>query len=173
MPIYTRTGDKGETSLYGGKRISKADCQVETYGTIDELTSFIGLLIIKIKKVNDKKLLIDIQKDLYRIMGFLSGAKIDLSTLKTKVIDFEKQIDSIEKKLPKLHKFILPGGNEISSLFHVVRVLCRKAERRNIDFFNQSTIGSQQLAIIKYLNRLSDLFFVMARKYGQRREVVL
>ena len=181
MPIYTRTGDKGETSLYGGKRISKADCQVETYGSIDELTSFIGLLVSKVKKSNDKELLINIQKDLYQIMSFLSGAKIDLSVLPTKVINFEKQIDSVEKKLPKLNKFILPGGNEISSLFHVVRVLCRKAERRNIDFFNQpfdfaqdkSTINNQQLTIIKYLNRLSDLFFVMARKYGQRQEVVL
>ena len=158
MPIYTRTGDKGETSLYGGKRISKADCQVETYGSIDELTSFIGLLVSKVKKSNDKELLINIQKDLYQIMSFLSG-----------------------EKLPKLNKFILPGGNEISSLFHVVRVLCRKAERRNIDFFNQpfdfaqdkSTINNQQLTIIKYLNRLSDLFFTLARKYGQRQEVVL
>src|SRR3989344_3918100 len=116
MSIYTRTGDLGTTSLFGGKRISKADCQIETYGSIDELTSYIGLVVVKLKNTQDKNLLIQIQKDLYQIMSFLSGAKIDLFFLEKKVLVFEKTIDEIEKKLPKLNKFILPGGNEISSL---------------------------------------------------------
>lgn len=173
MPIYTRTGDAGTTGLYGGKRISKADCQIETYGSIDELTSYIGLVVVKLKNNEESDLLIEIQKDLYKIMGFLSGAKTELSSLEKKVTEFEKNIDLIEEKLPKLNKFIIPGGNEISSLFQILRVLCRKAERRNIDFFNKSKITDNELIIIKYLNRLSDLFFDLARKYGKDNEVVL
>ncbi|MDO8741848.1 MAG: cob(I)yrinic acid a,c-diamide adenosyltransferase [Candidatus Roizmanbacteria bacterium] len=173
MPIYTRTGDSGMTGLYGGKRISKADCQIETYGSIDELTSYIGLVVVKLKNKEEADFLVEIQKDLYQIMGFLSGAKINLSALEKKVTKFEKRIDLIEEKLPKLNKFIIPGSNEISSLFQILRVLCRKAERKNIDFFNKTTISGQQLTIVKYLNRLSDLFFDLARKYGKNNEVVL
>jgi len=173
MAIYTRTGDAGTTGLFGGKRISKSDCQIETYGSIDELTSYIGLLVVKLKNKEESDLLVDIQKDLYKIMGFLSGAKADLLSLEKKVTQFEQKIDLIEKNLPKLNKFIIPGGNEISSLFQIVRVLCRKAERRNIDFFNKRKITINELRIIKYLNRLSDLFFDLARKYGKDNEVVL
>ena len=173
MSIYTRTGDAGTTGLYGGKRISKADCQIETYGSIDELTSYIGLVVVKLKNKKETDLLVEIQKDLYQIMGFLSGAKTDLLFLENRVLTFEKNIDLIEEKLPKLTKFIIPGGNEISSLFQILRVLCRKAERRNIDFFNKTTINDDQLITIKYLNRLSDLFFDLARKYGKNNEVVL
>lgn len=206
MPIYTRTGDAGMTGLFGGRRISKADCQVETYGSIDELTSYIGLVVVKLKNIpvvarfaknklknertngytrsnfnyegykKDANFLIEIQRDLYQIMSFLSNAKIDLSFLEKKVKEFENKIDSIESKIPKLNKFIIPGGNEISSLFQILRVLCRKAERRNIDFFNNPSTSlrtNQQLTIVKYLNRLSDLFFDFARKYGKNNEVVL
>ncbi len=173
MSIYTRTGDSGTTDLFGGKRISKANCQIETYGSIDELTSYIGLVVVKLKDKKDADFLVKIQKDLYQIMGFLSGAKNELSSLGKKVEEFEKKIDLIEEKLPKLNKFIIPGGNEISSLFQILRVLCRKAERRNIDFFNKRNIGDNELLIIKYLNRLSDLFFDLARKYGKDNEVVL
>jgi len=173
MPIYTRTGDSGKTSLYGGKRISKADCQIETYGSIDELTSNIGFVVVKLKDKKERDFLITIQKDLYKIMGFLSGAEIDISYLEERVLKFEKKIDSIEKGLPKLNNFILPGGNEISSLFQILRVLCRKAERRNIDYFNKNNIGEKELLIIKYLNRLSDLFFDLAREHGKKDEIVL
>ncbi len=166
MSIYTRTGDFGTTSLYGGKRISKADCQIETCGSIDELTSYIGLAVIKLKDKKEADSLVEIQKDLYKIMSFLSGAKIDLSPLEKKVIEFEKRIDLMEEKLPKLNKFILPGGTEISSWFHILRVICRRAER-NVVRFNNNII------IVKYLNRLSDLLFVMARNYGKSKEVVL
>jgi len=178
MSIYTRTGDSGMTGLYGGKRISKANCQIETYGSIDELTSYIGLVVVKLKNNEESDLLIGVQRDLYKIMGFLSGAKTELSFLEKKVTEFEKKIDLIEEKLPELNKFIIPGGNEISSLFQILRVLCRKAERRNIDFFNSTSLklrgaSKNELMIIKYLNRLSDLFFDLARKYGKDNEVVL
>lgn len=173
MPIYTRTGDSGTTGLFGGKRISKADCQIETYGSIDELTSYIGLVVVKLKNKDDKELLIQIQKDLYQIMSFLSGARVDLLFLENQVLIFEKTIDEVEKKLPKLNKFIIPGGNEISALFQILRVICRKAERKNIDYFNLKQITDNELRIIKYLNRLSDLFFTFARKYGKDNEIVL
>jgi len=173
MPIYTRTGDAGTTGLYGGKRISKADCQIETYGSIDELTSYIGLVVVKLKNNEESDLLIGIQKDLYKIMGFLSGAKTDLSSLENQVIFFEKTIDRIEKNLPKLNKFILPGGNEVSALFHVLRVICRKAERIMVDYYENNLTMKQLNNVLIYLNRLSDLFFDLARKYGKNKEVVL
>ena len=164
MSIYTSTGDDGTTGLYGGKRISKADCQIETYGSIDELTSYMGLVVSKLKNKKEKDFLVEIQKDLYKIMSFLSGAKIDLSLLEKKITLFEQEIDQMEKKLPKLNKFIIPGGNEISSFFQILRVFCRKAERKN---------AGSQLIIIKYLNRLSDLFFDMARFHNKEKEVVV
>ncbi|MFA5770589.1 MAG: cob(I)yrinic acid a,c-diamide adenosyltransferase [Patescibacteria group bacterium] len=173
MPIYTRTGDLGTTSLYGGKRISKADCQIETYGSIDELTSYIGLVIVKLKNKKEVLFLIEIQRDLYKIMGFLSGAKTDLFFLKNKVLIFEKTIDEVEKKLPKLNKFIIPGGNEVSALFHILRVSCRRAERIFVEYFNNNRTMKQSNNILIYLNRLSDLFFDLARKYGKDNEVVL
>ncbi len=166
MSIYTKTGDDGTTSLYGGKRLLKSNLQVEAYGSIDELTSFIGLVKDKIKDKNDKLFLISLQKDLYQIMGFLSGAKLDLKFLEKKVLTFENKIDELEKKLSKLNRFILPGGTEISSWFQILRVICRRAER-NVVRFNNNII------IVKYLNRLSDLLFVMARNYGKNKEVVL
>jgi cob(I)alamin adenosyltransferase len=166
MSIYTRTGDFGTTGLYGGKRILKSDLQVEAYGSIDELTSYIGLIVVKLKNKKDADLLIEIQKDLYQIMGFLSGAKIDLSPLEKKITKFEQKIDLIEKKLPKLTKFILPDGTEISSWFHILRVICRRTERNVVGFNNN-------IIIVKYLNRLSDFLFVMARNYGKNKEIVL
>ncbi len=167
MPIYTRTGDSGTTALYGGKRLLKSDLQVEAYGSIDELTSFIGLVVNKLINRKDKFFLISLQKDLYQIMAVLSGANIDPKFLfEEKVLTFENKIDELEKKLPKLNKFILPGGTEISSWFHILRVICRRAERNVIRFDNN-------IVIVKYLNRLSDLLFVMARTYGKNKEIVL
>ena len=167
MPIYTKTGDNGTTALYGGKRLLKSDLQVEAYGSIDELTSFIGLVVNKLINRKDKLFLISLQKDLYQIMAVLSGANIDLKFLfGEKVLTFENKIDESEKKLPKLNKFILPGGTEISSWFHILRVICRRAERNVVRFDNN-------IIIIKYLNRLSDLLFVMARTYGKDKEIIL
>ncbi len=167
MPIYTKTGDKGSTSLFGGKRILKSDWQIEAYGSIDELSSFTGLVAVKITNKIDRGFLINLQKDFYQIMASLSGAKIDLGFLEKRILDFEKRINSIDKKIPRLKRFILPGGTESASWFHILRVICRRAERKVIKF------SQKELQIIKYLNRLSDLFFTMARKYGQKNEVVL
>lgn len=173
MPIYTRTGDAGTTGLFGGKRISKASCQVETYGSIDELTSYTGLVVVKLKNKKEANFLVEIQRDLYKIMSFLSGAKIKMTFLDKKVLVFEKTIDEIEKKLPKLNKFILPGGTEISALFQILRVICRRCERILVKYFEKNQTMKQSNNITMYLNRLSDLFFDLARKYGKDNEVVL
>jgi len=173
MAIYTKTGDNGTTGLYGGKRISKASCQVESYGSIDELTTFIGMTVTKIADKKNKQLLTDIQRDLYEIMSYLSGAKINLSFLDKKTTTFEKNIDEIEKKLPTLTKFILPGGSEQSSWLHISRVKCRRAERIIIDYFNKKDVTEDEFKIIKYLNRLSDLFFDLARLYNKGEDVIV
>ncbi|OGK40694.1 ATP:cob(I)alamin adenosyltransferase [Candidatus Roizmanbacteria bacterium RIFCSPLOWO2_01_FULL_37_12] len=172
MAIYTRTGDKGETSLFGGKRISKSSFQVEAYGSVDELTSFLGLVAAKIKKHNFN--LLEIQKDLYKIMAFLAGAKTDLSFLENKVKNVENEIDRMDKKLPKLTKFILPGGTELSSWFHILRITCRRSERSTVRFFSSNSTIQQynNITILKYLNRLSDLFFTLARFHNKRKDVL-
>ena len=167
MSIYTKTGDDGTTAIYGGKRLLKSDLQVEAYGSIDELTSFIGLVLNKLINRKDKLFLISLQKDLYQIMAVLSGANIDSKFLfGEKALTFENKIDELEKKLPRLNKFILPGGTETSSWFHILRVICRRAERNAVRFNNN-------IIIVKYLNRLSDLLFVMARTYGKNKEIIL
>lgn len=171
MPIYTRTGDKGTTSLFGGKRISKTDMRVEAYGSVDKLTSFIGLTVIKIKDKNDKKLLITIQKALYEIMAYLASAKVDIAYLSSQVKQFEQYIDKLTSRLPKLNRFILPGGTETGSWFHILRVAAREAERRVVAVFLKHPSKKTEL-VVQYLNRMSDLFFMLARKYAKGKEVV-
>lgn len=168
MPIYTKTGDGGTTSVYGGKRILKSDLQVEACGSVDELSSFIGVLIAKIKNKGDKIFLTEIQKDLYQIMALLSGAKIKNFKVGERVKKIEQKIDLISSKLPKLSQFILPQGTETSALFQVVRTVCRRAERRVVKLSKLPTSNLQHpTSIITYLNRLSDLFFVLARFYNK------
>lgn len=172
MAIYTRTGDKGTTSLFGGKRVSKSNIQVEAYGSIDELSSFLGLTISKLTTKSQKLFLIAIQKDLYKIMAYLASAKEDLRFLDNRVVEFEKKIDEIEVKLPKLTRFILPGGKELSSWFHILRVTCRRSERNVVRLNNNVTMKQfNNAVVIKYLNRLSDFFFTLARWYGRKSEI--
>jgi len=170
MVVYTRTGDDGTTTLIGGKRVLKCDPQVEACGTIDELSSFIGLIIFIIKDKDQKKLLTAIQKDLHRVMAFLAGGEIDLPTggLENRVLEIEKLIDDLEKKLPKINKFILPQGNEAFCWFQIIRTTCRKAERKIVYFFHFNNDIKNSKSIIKYLNRLSDLFFVLGRTYNKK-----
>ncbi|KKQ24484.1 MAG: Cob(I)alamin adenosyltransferase [Candidatus Roizmanbacteria bacterium GW2011_GWC2_37_13] len=166
MPIYTKTGDKGTTSLFGGKRVSKSDLQIEANGAVDELTSFVGLVTTKVKDKKTRQFLVSIQKDLYKIMSCLSGMKINLQYLDISIKGFEDKIDQLDKKLPRLNKFILPGGTEASAWFQILRVVCRRAERKVVAI-------KQYNNIIIYLNRLSDLFFTLARFYNRGREVVV
>lgn len=157
MSIYTRTGDAGTTALFGGRRVSKSDPRVNAYGSIDELSAFIGLLIAKIPSAADRQFLTNVQKNLYLIMSGLSGAPMKNSIIEDGVKKLEKKIDEVDLKLPKLARFILPQGGEVSALAHIARTVCRRAERE-----------VTQLPIIQYLNRLSDFLFVLARSYSKK-----
>ncbi|MFA5135953.1 MAG: cob(I)yrinic acid a,c-diamide adenosyltransferase [Patescibacteria group bacterium] len=171
MAVYTKNGDKGKTTLFGGKTILKSDLRVEAYGTVDELSSYIGLLSIKVNKKKDSNLFILIQKDLYHIMAYLALGNTDLSSLSTHIKRFEKIIDSYETVLPRITKFILPQGTELSVEAHICRTICRRTERAVVRFFYSSKNSGQTL-IIPYLNRLSDLLFTLARAYNTK-EIVL
>jgi len=174
MPIYTKTGDDGMTSLYGGKRILKSGLRVEAYGSVDELTSFIGLLITKIHDPADKRLFTNVQKNLYLVMSVLTETNNNIQPLEEMVKKFEQKIDFLEKKLPKLNRFLLPQGTETSCLFHITRTICRRSERNVVCFLKNHETMKQfnNVTIIKYLNRLSDLLFIMARKYNPK-EILL
>jgi len=172
MAIYTRTGDDGTTAIFGGRRISKANTQIDILGTIDELSSFLGLVSSFIQKEKEKEFLISIQKDLYEIMSFISGGINNLLILKNRIKEFEISIDLEEKKLPKINHFIIPGGSKISSWLHILRTTTRKTERRMVSYY-ETEKKEDILLTIKYLNRLSDLFFVLARKHGQDKEIIL
>jgi cob(I)alamin adenosyltransferase len=169
MKIYTKTGDKGQTSLLGGTRISKSHPRIETYGTIDELNSFIGL--VRDQAVNEKRrdLLKEIQDRLFTIGSHLA-ADPNKSTKKvpdllvTDVELLEQEMDKMDAELPELRFFVLPGGHESVSFCHLARTVCRRAERLIIAFSEDEPVED---LIIKYLNRLSDYLFVLSRKMAQ------
>jgi cob(I)alamin adenosyltransferase len=165
MKIYTKGGDKGQTSLIGGKRVPKYHERIEAYGTVDELIAYIGLLRDSLNDINHKNLLIQIQDRLMTAASLLatdsdqdkkSLPKID----EEDIVYLEKAIDRMEKDLLPLHTFILPGGHSVVSICHVTRTVCRRAERITVKLTEIS--GSDEL-IIKYLNRLSDFLFVFSR----------
>ena len=171
MSITTKTGDSGETSLIGGTRVLKYHPQVEAYGTIDELNSFIGLLRSFDLNSEIKNTLLTIQKQLFTIQSSLalepdiSKRKYDCSKinlLKTEDLNFiENEIKLIEKGIPPLKSFIIPGGNNVISYCHIARTICRRAERIVV-LLSQNT--NVEVNVHKYLNRLSDYLFVLARK---------
>lgn len=168
MAIYTRTGDDGTTALFGGKRLSKADLQVEAYGCLDELTTTLGVLIAHLPDKTESPFIEDIQRDLYVIMGFLANAPTELEKQKSKIVLFEKKIDALTKKLPQLTHFILPGGSLASCWAHMARVACRRAERSIVKYFQKKLVLNKNefLIILEYVNRLSDLLFTYARFFN-------
>ena len=167
VKIYTRTGDKGETSLFGGKRVPKNDARIEAYGTIDELNSHLGLCrsAWPASPIDDR-----IQSDLFDIGAFLAApddARFH-SVPSSRIDDLERTIDAMENELDPLKTFIVPGGAEAASRLHVARTVCRRAERRVI------AIGESSAAMqttIAYLNRLSDFLFVAARLANRKHGV--
>ena len=163
MPIYTRTGDKGRTSLMSGQRVLKSDLRVETYGTIDELNSTIGVVIAEVQSYSSKLKveLVKIQNDLLEIGSALADTKSQpLKRLGKRVKEFENFIDEMTEKMPPLKNFILPGGGKLGAMLHLARAVCRRAERRIVTLNNQAAIDNN---IIVYINRLSDLLFTMSR----------
>ncbi|CAI9679737.1 cob(I)yrinic acid a,c-diamide adenosyltransferase [Elizabethkingia anophelis] len=169
--IYTKTGDKGETALYGGTRVSKASARVEAYGTIDELNAFIGIAKSHIDDSDCLKQLAEIQYDLFTLGSeaatpidkvYLANGKSRLPvTIKEEDISkLEVWMDKMDESLEPLQFFILPGGGKAATFLHAARTICRRAERGMV-FLNETE--EVRLELIKYLNRLSDYLFVMAR----------
>lgn len=165
MKIYTKTGDQGKTSLFGGRRVSKDDLRVEAYGTVDELNAAIGLLR---SAVTDQKILADllrIQSELF-VMGAHLAADPGKPLLKMPSLDeamitsLEHNIDAMEGDLQPLRHFLLPGGSEAIARTHLCRTISRRSERRVVSLSHQDQVNPY---MIQYLNRLSDYFFVLSR----------
>jgi cob(I)alamin adenosyltransferase len=173
MKIYTRTGDTGETSLLGGERVSKASLRVETYGEVDELNASLGVASAEVQHPQIQTALKEIQHDLFSLGARIAHPDGEPSSQKVElgiqdVEGLEKQIDRFESGLPKLDHFILPGGSKASALLHQARSICRRAERTLVTLAGKDKVPSISLA---YLNRLSDLLFVMARLENQHQSV--
>lgn len=174
MKIYTKTGDSGETSLIGGKRVSKAELRISAYGTVDELNSYLGLL--RDQPVNKSRLevLTEIQDRLFTIGSLLAcpepTATFKLPQLSENDVSWlEIEIDKMDKTLPAMRSFVLPGGHQSVSFGHITRTICRRAEREVVTLAQHETVDS---LIIKYLNRLSDFFFVLCRKMAAELKII-
>ena len=175
--IYTRTGDFGETSLFGGKRVWKSDDIVDLYGLIDELNSFMGLIVNIVTVVEVQEFLREIQKELFIMGSFFAGENVHLHQMKHRVEEMEARIDKMDDTLPSLHQFILPGGTKLASLIHVARSVARRVERKAVYVLKQCpdhpAIEKKQMeSIIQYLNRLSDFLFIFARFVNKQENVV-
>ena len=175
MKIYTKTGDKGDTGLIDGSRISKSDLRIMAYGEVDEANSHIGLIISNIEKnsiFDDvKKILLNVQQDLFVLGAELANPntlKDDNMLVKREMIStIEKYIDNFEFELAPISNFILPGGSIESSLLHICRTVVRRAETSAVALAKEQKINQE---ILTYLNRISDLFFVLARLTNKRQK---
>ncbi|HZW69795.1 MAG TPA: cob(I)yrinic acid a,c-diamide adenosyltransferase [Hanamia sp.] len=172
MKIYTKTGDSGKTSLLGGTKVFKNNPRIEAYGTVDELNSYIGLLSDFSNDDNAKVVLKEIQDRLFTIGAELAcdpdkNSRMALPDLHESDVELlEKEIDKMQEELPVMKNFILPGGHPAVSFAHVARCVCRRAERGTVNL--QENNGAVDHLIIKYLNRLSDYLFVLARYLGMK-----
>ncbi len=175
MSVYTRFGDKGKTSLYGGKTVSKGSLRIDAYGSLDELNSWLGVVLTEIKDARIKKELLVIQNDLFEVGASLASEiknkKLEVY-LEKRVKEFEKEIDDLTAKLPELENFILPGGGKAGSSLHVARTVCRRAERRVAELSEKENVGKE---ILIYINRFSDLLFTFARyiNYKEKKKELL
>lgn len=165
MKIYTKTGDQGTTALFGGKRVSKSDLRIETYGTVDELNSWIGVLRDQEVNQHRQQELIEVQDRLFTIGSILAtepgNTKVKIPSLVESDVTFlEKKIDLMETTLEPMKVFVLPGGHWAVSFGHVARTVCRRAERLVIGLDTQEKVDA---LVIQYLNRLSDYLFVLCR----------
>jgi cob(I)alamin adenosyltransferase len=166
MKIYTKTGDGGETGLFGGMRVAKDNVRVEAYGAVDELNAALGVAASLGASEAESKLISEIQNDLFVLGAELACVPEKRDSLKLRLIDphdivrLETWIDQLQACLPALEHFILPGGNPVAAALHQGRTVCRRAERRLITLSSRQVVSPHLLV---YLNRLADLCFVMAR----------
>jgi cob(I)alamin adenosyltransferase len=169
MKVYTKTGDDGTTGLFGGARVPKHHIRIESYGTVDELNSYIGL--VRHRKIDSKAeaILGEVQDRLFTI-GSILASDPSKSNLKTPDLHnsdielLEKEMDRMNEELPEMRSFVLPGGNDTVSFCHIARCVCRRAERLAVLLNEKEPI---EPLVIKYLNRLSDYLFVLSRKIAQ------
>ncbi|QIA08319.1 cob(I)yrinic acid a,c-diamide adenosyltransferase [Draconibacterium halophilum] len=172
--IYTKTGDDGTTGLVGGSRVKKYDLRLESYGTVDELNACIGVIRSFEMDSAIKDLLLKIQHKLFNIGSRLASDEkgeaftAQLIVKNEDIIVLEKAIDDYHETLPELSNFILPGGELSAAQCHMARTICRRAERRIVEFSEQTPV---QPELIKYINRLSDYLFVLARKLGHDKGI--
>jgi len=173
MKIYTKTGDKGFTSLIGGTRVPKHHLRIESYGTVDELNSYIGLIRDQEITAHHKQLLKEIQDRLFTIGSSLAAdpekSKMIIPDLHDADIELlEQEMDNMNKTLPELKHFILPGGSTMISYCHIARCVCRRAERLTVHLAEESKVDDK---VVIYLNRLSDYLFTLARKLANEHNI--
>jgi len=162
--VYTKTGDKGDTSLFGGTRVPKYHQRLEAYGTLDELNSHIGLIRDFTEDTGDAQLLLNVQNNIFSICAVLANEEStgqDSPVDQTDIEELENAMDSHLARLPELANFVLPGGHPVASYCHVARTVCRRAERNIIKLSTEVAIAQ---GIVVYVNRLSDYLFVLSRK---------
>lgn len=165
--VYTRRGDEGKTSLVGGQRVSKASIRLESYGTVDELSAQLGLLAALLPDGDDKNTVIRIQNCLFNVCTNLATDQ-DQTPLypsahlpEGEIARLEQEVDAIMGMLPEKQGFVLPGGTKEAAQAHVCRTVCRRAERRIVELASTATVSPE---VLQYVNRLSDYFFVLAKK---------
>jgi len=173
MKIYTKTGDKGHTSLIGGTRVPKHHLRIECYGTVDELNSYIGLIRDQDITTKHKGVLKEVQDRLFTIGASLASdpekSKMKIPDLHDNDIELlELEIDRMDNELPPLRHFILPGGSNAISFCHIARCVCRRAERLAVHLSEDSFVEEK---VVIYLNRLSDYLFTLARKIGHEQQI--
>lgn len=170
--IYTHSGDKGLTSLAGGKRVPKTHVRLEAYGTVDELSSHIGLLCSMLTDTHDKDFVCYVQQKLFDLSAVLAtepeSAWQPKPITNEDILAVEHEIDSLQESLPQLRAFILPGGCATASQAHVCRTVCRRAERRIYSMTDECAVEE---TLLRYINRLSDYFFVLARHANKQAGV--
>jgi cob(I)alamin adenosyltransferase len=169
--VYTKTGDKGTTALVGGKRVPKSDLRIESYGTTDELNAFTGLLMAELSEKEDLDFLRFVQHKLFTIGSYLATdqetteLKIESQISPESAGRIEQEIDRIDNSLPAMKNFVLPGGCRTAALAHVCRTVCRRAERQIYRLKESQEVDE---CLLIFINRLSDYFFVLARKESLR-----
>lgn len=170
MRIYTKTGDKGQTSLIGGTRVPKNSVRLEAYGTVDELNSYLGMIRAFDIGRQLAEELVEVQTILFSVGGNLAtdtsvkDLKVRLVVKEEDIALLENAIDRMDAELPPLRNFVLPGGHQAVSFCHISRTVCRRAERRILDMSEEYEIDR---LVLKYINRLSDYLFVLSRKVAQ------